>query len=90
MLVNISNLAQAIKSGERATRVIIKLTKKNGRAFLAFEITEFVGITQEVPISIKSVKTLPEFMEPEMPEPEVLSFATHGPPVTMNTFRRYR
>lgn len=71
LLVSIQNLSRAIKSGERAMRIVIKLTKKNGRAFLTFEISETVGITQEVPVMLQSLKSLAEYAEPHMPEPEV-------------------
>lgn len=71
MLINIPNLVRALRSSERAHKTIIKLTKKNERAFLTFEITENVSITQDVPISLQNVKVLSEYQEPELPEPEV-------------------
>jgi len=71
MLINIPNLVRALRSSERAHKTVIKLTKKTERAFLTFEITENVSITQDVPISLQNVKSLVEYQEPELPEPEV-------------------
>lgn len=77
MLVNIPNLARAIQSGVRATKTVIKLTKKNERAYLTFEITENVNIIQDVPITMQTMKSLKEYQEPELPEPEIQTRMPH-------------
>lgn len=71
MVVNILNILRALKSGEKADRIVLKLTKKNNRAYLTFEISEHVSIVQDVPVSLQPMKRLEEFAEPELPDPEV-------------------
>lgn len=71
-LINLPNLARAVKSGERASRMTWKLSKKRERAYLAIEIIDTVNIKQDVPVSLQGLKkTLEEHQEPSLPEPDV-------------------
>jgi len=71
MVVNIPNIARAIRSGINADKIVMKLTKKSNRAFLTFDITENVNIIQDVPVTLQPIKRMKEFYEPELPDPEV-------------------
>lgn len=71
MIVNIPNIARAIKSGMQADKIVMKLTKKSNRAFLTFDITENVNIIQDVPVTLQPLKRMKEYYEPELPDPEV-------------------
>eukprot|EP00823_Brevimastigomonas_motovehiculus_P000187 TRINITY_DN1029_c0_g3_i1.p1 TRINITY_DN1029_c0_g3~~TRINITY_DN1029_c0_g3_i1.p1 ORF type:complete len:272 (-),score=29.50 TRINITY_DN1029_c0_g3_i1:927-1742(-) len=71
-LANISNLAVATKSCTSATKIVVKLTKKNNRPCLTFDIAcETVKIVQDVPILLQPAAIIQDYQEPSVPAPEV-------------------
>eukprot|EP00457_Paulinella_chromatophora_P010047 gb/GEZN01010134.1/.p1 GENE.gb/GEZN01010134.1/~~gb/GEZN01010134.1/.p1 ORF type:complete len:277 (+),score=25.53 gb/GEZN01010134.1/:233-1063(+) len=70
--ISLTNLARALTSGECADKILIKLTKKNNRAFLTFEMQSgTMLITQDVPVQLQPMHRLQECEEPSLPDPPI-------------------
>jgi len=71
--INVDHLQRALKSGQYAQEITIKLTKKNGIPFLslAIENSQQMTIIQDVPIVLLSSQQLAQYTEPHLPDPEV-------------------
>lgn len=71
--INLDHLQRALKSGQYAQEVILKLTKKNGQPFLSMSVesTQQMTIIQDVPIVLLSAQQLGQYTEPHLPDPEV-------------------
>eukprot|EP00808_Paulinella_micropora_P005084 g5215.t1 len=79
LFISLTNLARALTSGEYADKILIKLTKKNNRAFLTFEMQSgTMLITQDVPVQLQSMQRLQDCEEPNLPDPPV---KIHMPPL---------
>jgi hypothetical protein len=71
-IISVGNLLRALKSGETVEQIIIKLSKKNERPFLSFEmLTHGVSITQDIPIVLQGPQKVADCSEPDIPPPEV-------------------
>lgn len=68
-------LQRALKSGQYATEIIVKLTKKNGLPYLSLAIehqsNQQTSIIHDVPITLLSAQQLAQYTEPHLPDPEV-------------------
>ena len=54
---NIPNLLRALKSGDSADQIVLKLTKKGDRPFLSFEmVSRAISVTQDVPIALQGAQ----------------------------------
>jgi HUS1 checkpoint protein len=65
-----------LKSGQLATEITLKLTKKNQVAFLTLAIEiqqshQMMSVLQDIPIKLLSSAQLAQFSEPHLPDPEV-------------------
>lgn len=59
-----------VQSSEKASRSTLKLTKKEGRAFLTIDSTQDgANIIQDVPITIQSFRSIAEHDEPVLDTP---------------------
>jgi len=72
--INLDHLSRALKSGQYAQEIVVKLTKKNGVPFLSLAIdqgSQQMTIIQDVPIVLLSAQQLAQYTEPQLPDPEV-------------------
>jgi len=73
--INLVNLLKALKSGAFAQEIHMKLTKKDGTAFLSFAIlvnpVKSISIAQDIPVQILTPVQLQAYTEPMLPDPEV-------------------
>jgi len=73
--INLDHLQRALRSGQYANDMVLKLAKKNGNPFLSLEIqvqsTQQASLTQDIPIGLLSAHQLSQYTEPLFPDPEV-------------------
>jgi len=71
-LVYLPNLLKALKACEKAERAVLKLTKRNQRAYLTCDTLSAEGrVQQDVPIIVQSTKRVDDWEEPMLEEPQV-------------------
>lgn len=73
LLINSANLAQALKSGEAASAVVMRLSKRTGAACLTFQITceSTVSVTHDVPVRVMRPEEVEAVAHPTLPAPPV-------------------
>jgi len=73
--INLDNLLRALKSGQLAAHIILKLTKVENVPFLRMSIDiqskQLMTVQQDIPIKLLSASQLAQFSEPRLPDPEV-------------------
>jgi len=71
-LVSVQSLAKVIRSGDRSEHAQVRLTKKNDRAYLSFDIlSNDQRLLHDVPIQIVTMSKVAEMEEPALNEPAV-------------------
>jgi HUS1 checkpoint protein len=77
MEVELDKLLKALKSGQAAHDITMKLTKKTNPAgaFLSFGIevnqSQSITVVQEVPVTVMTQEQFQHLSEPKLPEPDV-------------------
>eukprot|EP01121_Diplochlamys_sp_Union-15-3_P004050 TRINITY_DN14012_c0_g1_i1.p1 TRINITY_DN14012_c0_g1~~TRINITY_DN14012_c0_g1_i1.p1 ORF type:complete len:276 (+),score=37.44 TRINITY_DN14012_c0_g1_i1:68-895(+) len=73
--LQLDNLLRALKSGQYAQEVLIKLTKKDSGPHLCLVITrtaqQSMNVVQDIPVEILSSTQFANYTEPKLPDPEV-------------------
>jgi len=76
--INLNHLGRALKCGERnpSQEILIKLTRKGDIPYLSLTMeistTRSMKLTQDVPILPMSPEQMSNFIEPELPNPDII------------------
>jgi len=75
--INLAHLARALKCGEKSTQeILVKLTKKSELPYLSLSMeispTRSMMLTQDVPIQPLSPDQMNTFIEPTLPDPDIV------------------
>eukprot|EP01080_Neovahlkampfia_damariscottae_P003157 gene3157-5473_t len=72
VILDLKNILSALKTYSKAQSIIVKLSKKNGVAFLTLEITvNNANITQDIPLQVLGKDEVKDIEEPSLPLPTI-------------------
>lgn len=74
--LSLDNVLRGLKSGQLATDITMKLTKKQNVPYLSILIEiqqshQMMTVLQDIPVKLLSASQLAQFQEPHLPDPEV-------------------